>query len=209
VIGFDYANLWEWEEFDPSRLLEVMADFNAPWWVAGGWALDLWMERQTRPHQDVDVAILRGDQQKLYRSLNQWELYYAAPDHRLLPLRPDQGLHPPIHGIWVRRPRDAPWLCEFLLNEHEGAHWVYREDPALRMPLADIGISASGNIPILVPEIVLLYKAHERTEKDEADFRVALHHLSPRSRSWLLRALKESAPHHACITHLRTEGRFY
>ena len=54
---------------------------------------------------------------------------------------------------------------------------MYREDPALRMPLADIGISASGNIPILVPEIVLLYKAHERTEKDEADFRVALHHL--------------------------------
>ena len=31
---------------------------------------------------------------------------------------------------------------------------MYREDPALRMPLADIRISASGNIPILVPEIV-------------------------------------------------------
>ena len=85
---------------------------------------------------------------------------------------------------------------------------MYREDPALRMPLADIGISASGNIPILVPEIVLLYKAHERTEKGEADFRVALHHLSPRSRSWLLRALKESAPHHACITHLRMRVDF-
>jgi hypothetical protein len=36
VIGFDYGNLWEWEEFDPSRLLAVMADFDAPWWVAGG-----------------------------------------------------------------------------------------------------------------------------------------------------------------------------
>src|SRR5215210_5198415 len=87
-------DLWEWEEFDPSRLLAVMADFDAPWWVAGGWALDLWMERQTRPHQDVDIMILRGDQQKLYRSLSRWELYYAAPDHRLLPLRPDQRLHP-------------------------------------------------------------------------------------------------------------------
>ena len=43
----------------------------------------------------------------------------------------------------------------------------------MRMPLADIGIIASGKIPILVPEIVLLYKAHERTEKDEADFRAA------------------------------------
>ena len=66
MIGFDYGNLWEWEEFDLSRLLAVMADFDAPWWVAGGWTLDLWMERQTRPHQDVDIMILRGDQQKLY-----------------------------------------------------------------------------------------------------------------------------------------------
>ena len=167
------------------------------------------MERQTQPHQNVDIMILRGEQQKLYRSLSRWELYYAAPDHRLLPLRPDQWLHPPIHGIWVRRPRGAPWLCELLLNEHEGAHWVYREDPALRMPLADIGISASGNLPILVPEIVLLYKAHERTEKDEADFRMVFPHLSPSSKSWLLHALKKSAPSHPWIAHLQTDGRSY
>jgi hypothetical protein len=38
------------------------------------------------------------------------------------------------------------------------------------MPLADIGIVVSGDIPVLVPEIVLLYKAHERTEKNEVDF---------------------------------------
>jgi hypothetical protein len=50
------------------------------------------MERQTRPHQRMDVAIVRGDQQKLYGSLSRWELYYAAPDHRLLPLSPDQRL---------------------------------------------------------------------------------------------------------------------
>jgi hypothetical protein len=98
MIGFDYRHLWEWEEFDPSRLLEVMGDFDAPWWVAGGWALDLWMERHTRPHQDVDVAILRGDQQKLYTSLSQWELYYAAPDHRLLPLGPIRGFNPRFMG---------------------------------------------------------------------------------------------------------------
>ena len=209
MIGYDYGHLWEWEEFDAPRLLKVMADFNAPWWVAGGWALDLWMEGETRPHQDVDIAILRGDQQKLYRSLSQWELYYAAPDHKLLPLSPERWLRPPIHGVWVRRAHDAPWLCEFLLEEHEGAHWMYRENPAVRMPLADIGITASDSIPILVPKIVLLYKAHEQMEKDEADFRAALPHLSPRSRSWLLRALNETAPHHPWITHLRTEGRSY
>ena len=177
VIGLDYPDHWRWEDFDPSRLSNLMRSFHAPWWVAGGRALDLWMGRQTRAHQDVDVAILRADQKQLHEIFCGWELYYATPDHRLLPYWSECWLEVPLHGVWVRPASHAPWLCEFLLNEHEGAHWVYREDPALRMPLADIGISASGNIPILVPEIVLLYKAHERTEKDEADFRVALHHL--------------------------------
>jgi hypothetical protein len=59
VIGLDYPNLWEWEEFDPSHLLELMRGFAAPWWVAGGWALDLWLGRRTRDHEDLDVAVLR------------------------------------------------------------------------------------------------------------------------------------------------------
>ena len=203
VIGYDYGDLWEWEKFDPSRLLEIMHDFDAPWWIAGGWALDLWMGRETRNHQDLDVAILRRDQQELYRALRRWELYYATLDHRLLPFQRDQWLRPPIHGVWARRAHDSPWLCEFLLNEHSGADWVYREDPAVRMPLADIGTVVSGNMPILVPEIVLLYKAHERTDKDEADFRETLPHLTSLAKGWLLHALNESLPNHPWTAKLR------
>jgi hypothetical protein len=40
VIGFDYGDLWKWEDFDPSRLSSLMRSFDAPWWVAGGRALD-------------------------------------------------------------------------------------------------------------------------------------------------------------------------
>jgi Aminoglycoside-2''-adenylyltransferase len=61
-IGFDYADLWRWEDFDPSRLSSLMCSFHAPWWVVGGKALELWMGRQTCVHQDVDVAFLRDDQ---------------------------------------------------------------------------------------------------------------------------------------------------
>jgi Aminoglycoside-2''-adenylyltransferase len=203
VIGLDYPNLWEWEEFDPSRLLEVMRGFPAPWWVAGGWALDLWLGRRTRDRQDLDVAVLREDQRKLYATLRRWELYYATTDHRLLPLRPGQWLEPPLHGVWARRAPDAPWLCEFLLNEHEGADWLYRRDPVVRMPLAEIGGVISGGIPILVPEIVLLYKAHEPTEKNEADFQAVMPHLWPSATAWLLWALEETTPEHPWTAQLR------
>jgi hypothetical protein len=61
VIGFDYGDLWKWEDFDPSPLSSLMCSFHAPWWVVGGKALELWMGRPTRAHQDVDVAVLRDE----------------------------------------------------------------------------------------------------------------------------------------------------
>ena len=94
MIGFDYGHLWEWEEFDAPRLLEVMADFDAPWWIAGGWALDLWMERESRFHQDVDIAILRGDQQKLYQSLSRWSCTTLPPTISYCPFAPSDGFTP-------------------------------------------------------------------------------------------------------------------
>jgi Aminoglycoside-2''-adenylyltransferase len=205
VIGFDYGDLWKWEDFDPSRLSSLMASFDAPWWVAGGRALDLWLGRQTRAHQDVDVAILRDDQKQLHQTFSGWELYYAMTDHRLVPYRSECWLEAPLHGVWVRPASDAPWLCEFLLNEHEGQQWVYRRNPAVRKPLAEVGVmaSAAGGVPILVPEIVLLYKAHEHTEKDEADFRNALPHLTVRRKAWLLGALDETTPNHPWTRRLR------
>ena len=203
VIGFDYGDLWKWENFDPSRLSSLMRSFDAPWWVAGGRALDLWMGRQTRAHQDVDVAVLRDDQKRLHEAFGGWELYYATTDHRLLPYQADRWLEVPLHGVWVRPASHTPWLCEFLLNEHEGQQWVYRRNPAVRKPLAEVGVTALGGVPILVPEIVLLYKAHELTEKDEADFRTTLPHLTASRKAWLLGALDETTPKHPWARRLR------
>ena len=204
VIGFDYGDLWQWEGFDPSRLSSLMRSFDAPWWVAGGRALDLWMGRQTRAHQDVDVAVLRNDQRQLHDTFGRWELYYATTDHRLLPYRSECWLEEPLHGVWVRPASGAPWLCEFLLNEHDGQEWVYRRNPAVRKPLAEVGaVASAGGVPILVPEIVLLYKAHELTEKDEADFRSALPHLTRSRKAWLLRALDETTPDRPWTRRLR------
>jgi hypothetical protein len=80
---------------------------------------------------------------------------------------------------------------------------VYRRNPAVRKPLAEVGVTALGGVPILVPEIVLLYKAHELTEKDEADFRSALPHLTPSQKAWLLGALDKTRPNHPWARRMR------
>ena len=41
VIGFKYGDLWEWEEFEHSRLLKLNFGFNGLRWVArraGRWS---------------------------------------------------------------------------------------------------------------------------------------------------------------------------
>ena len=46
-----------------ASISELMRGFDGPWYVAGGWAIDLFLGRSTRAHSDVDIAILRRDRQ--------------------------------------------------------------------------------------------------------------------------------------------------
>lgn len=51
------------------RLLAVAPDlagdrnagFPGPWWIAGGFAIELATGRAIRPHDDIDVGLLRSD----------------------------------------------------------------------------------------------------------------------------------------------------
>lgn len=45
---------------EPLSLDEVVSLFRSasfPWWIAGGWGLDLFLGVPTRPHEDVDVLV--------------------------------------------------------------------------------------------------------------------------------------------------------
>jgi hypothetical protein len=40
----------------------LMEDFNKPWAIAGGWAIDLFIGSITREHDDIEIVIFREDQ---------------------------------------------------------------------------------------------------------------------------------------------------
>jgi len=44
------------EVTDPAT--SVMIGFPSRWWIAGGWVLDLFLSRKTRPHADLKISIL-------------------------------------------------------------------------------------------------------------------------------------------------------
>ena len=201
----DYGYLWAWEPIHPEEIAQLLSGFARPWWICGGWALDLFLGRETRRHDDLDVAILRLDQFALFQHLRSWDLRYATPAHTLEPWD-GRNLEPPIHGIWARRSA-APavsWTCEFLLNEEHDGQWVYRHDQAISRPFEEIGDESNG-IPFLRPEIVLLYKSAEPSPKNDTDFAAVHPRLSREANLWLRGAVERCDHQHPWIEALCAE----
>jgi hypothetical protein len=112
-----------------------MAGYRRPWWVAGGWALDLLLGAKTRPHADLEISMLAADQQALFRHLRGWDLRLAAPGQSL-PRWDGRRIQPPFHQIWARRRPGGsstaeefaadPAMLGFLLEQHAGNRWMFR-----------------------------------------------------------------------------------
>jgi len=115
------------ESFAP--VVEVAALFSnlrCPWFIAGGWAIDLFLREVTRVHDDVDVAILRRDQRTVRTFLGDWTLVEKFVEGRTEPWRDGEWLALPIHEIHARRSAGAPQENELLLNETANDRWVFR-----------------------------------------------------------------------------------
>jgi hypothetical protein len=181
---------------DAGRLFDRLG--GGRWWIAGGWAIDLWLGRQTRPHVDLDVAVLRSDQHQVQHHLQRrgWDLQVALAPGVLAPWPPGQLLAPGTHAVWCRSGPSSGWAFELLFNDDDADEWLFRRDHRIRRPLQQLGMTTPSGIPHLRPEVVLLYKAKQQRPSDQADLRVALPRLSLASREWLADAIDLVHPDH-------------
>jgi hypothetical protein len=187
------------------EVAQILRTFR-PWAVAGGWALDLALGRVTRPHADVDVAVFRDDQAALRAALPGWR-FEMAIGGMLVPWEPDVRLELPVHEVHARpHEGEAGRPLEFLLNERDGAHWVYRRDPSVRLPLARALRALRGGVQVLAPAVVLLYKSRAPRPVDDADFQVARPLLDAEARTWLRAALLRATPGHPWAAALASDA---
>ena len=168
-----------WSPPRPDDLRAIMSAFDAPWWVAGGWAIDLFVGRQTRPHGDLDIEILRRDQHLVQEALPEWE-HHGADAGTLSRWSSGATLPDTVNSVWSRPAATAPWAIQFMLAAADGDHWVYRRERRVRRRLTELGWTTSTGTPVLAPEIELLYKAKPAAQKDMADFEVAIPSTIPR-----------------------------
>ncbi|ROO86339.1 hypothetical protein EDD29_3903 [Actinocorallia herbida] len=185
-----------WAPLTPGEAAELLRGAGFPWWIAGGHAIELAVGEAFRAHADLDVLVLHRDHAELRRRLGGWEAGLADPPGTLRAW-PEGGQVPEgVHDVWCRRAPGEPWAVQFMLDGADGADWVSRRDPRIRMPLAHLGRVTGDGIPYLRPEVQLYYKAKAVREKDALDFARVSPLLDAEARTWLSAALALSSPGH-------------
>lgn len=202
-------DLGRWQPWNPQEAAAFFAALSVPWWIAGGWAIDLFLGRQTREHDDLDVQILRRDQLAVRTLLGTWDVQAALqpPRDETWPFRPwllGERFDPTIHDIWCRPDASQPWVFQLMIADARDEWWIFRRMPTIQRPLANLGNVTEEGIPYVAPEVQLLYKAKNLRPKDEADFMHALPELSQEQRTWLREALSQSDRSHPWLVHLTT-----
>ncbi|GAA2602423.1 hypothetical protein GCM10010399_36410 [Dactylosporangium fulvum] len=182
-----------WDAWPPAEVARRLAKVRSPWYVAGGWALDLWRGENTRPHEDIEIAVPAAAFGEIRAALPGF-VFEVAGDGELWPLN-SPAFHE-HHQTWVRAPETGRYHLDVFREPHDGDVWICRRDPGIRRPYRDIIRHTAAGVPYLVPEIVLLFKAKAVRPKDQADFDATLPRLDPGRRAWLYAALTRIAPGH-------------
>ena len=92
-----------WDPWDPAPLSDVVALFSAvriPWWIVGGYAIELAVGHAFREHSDIDVLLLRCDQLAVQEVLSSWEWWVADAPGTLRPWRRGEILPVGVHDFW-------------------------------------------------------------------------------------------------------------
>jgi hypothetical protein len=215
VISGPIDQAWdEWEAWHPVEAARVLGGVEAPWYVAAGWAIDLFLGGPPREHEDLEVAVPRDRFGELASALAGYELFVPAEEggrYLAWPLADSGDRLATRHQTWVRDPSAGRWRLDLFREPHDGDTWICRRDDTIRLPYTELIEHTADGIPYGRPEIVLLFKAtrnnpagaEEARGRDERDLDAVLEVLEPSRRRWLAELLARVRPGHEWLTRLR------
>jgi hypothetical protein len=166
-----------WDAWEPAEAARRLAGVKAPWYVAAGWAIDLFLGGKRREHEDLEIAIPAASLDELVAALAGHEIYAVrVPGKGIFTLLEEAGDGlVETHQTWVRDPGTGDWRLDLFREPSTADTWICRRDERIRLPFSEAILRTDDGIPYGRPEIILLYKAkHSLREKDQADFEATL-----------------------------------
>jgi hypothetical protein len=194
-----------WAAWRPEQAARRLADVQAPWYVAAGWAIDLFLGGERREHEDLELAVPNARFAEIAAALAELEVFViGTPENGLASPYAEVGEEALVvtHQTWFREPATGLWRLDVFREPSDGDTWICRRDDAIRMPYSRLIERTADGIPYGRPEVVLLYKAKHARPKDDGDLAAALPHLEPEWRAWLRDALELVHPGHRWLADI-------
>lgn len=195
-----------WNAWSPGEIARRLAGVQAPWYVAAGWAIDLFLGGQWRAHEDLEIAVPFARFSEIVRALPDIEFYVPVGDDeggKAWPLAEAGHLMEELHQTWGRETSTGHWRVDVFREPSDDQTWIFRRDERIQRPLRDVIVYTPDGIPYLCPEAALFFKAkHWEQEKNRADFAATLPRLTTAQRTWLAEALAIAHPGHAWLAEV-------
>lgn len=193
----DEADRWYggWDPLDPTTIAAFMDGFDRPWWIIGGWSIEVFTG-VGRHHEDMDISILSRDAEAFREFLGDawtpWnvdESWFRPFDARFPDVRPDSQ-------VWVRRDASSPWVLDVPFTPDTDGRWTNKRNPDHTEELEDVTWVAPDGLRYARPEVTLMFKAAQVRDKDRRDAEVAIPMLDDRARGWLRDTVARMDPNH-------------
>ncbi|WP_340540582.1 nucleotidyltransferase domain-containing protein [Nocardioides sp. GXZ039] len=184
-----------WDPLTPATIAEFMAGFDRPWWIIGGWSIEVFTG-VPRAHEDMDISILSCDAEAFRLFLgDRWtpwnvdDSWFRPFDPRFTDVRPDSQ-------IWVRPDAASPWILDVPFTPAADGRWTNKRNRSHTEDLDDVTWIAPDGLRYARPEVTLMFKAAQTREKDRLDAETTLPLLDDAARRWLRDAVAGFDPDH-------------
>lgn len=169
-----------WDPLELAAVQEILRKAEFDWWIAGGFAVELFVGRSFRSHEDLDLFMLHRDHLKIRKHFPGWEIWEARQG-KLSLWHENEALDASCHTLWLREKGTSSWKLEIMLDESHEEEWVSRRCKKVRLPLSELKPQSH----VLPAMIQLYYKAKNPRPKDRKDWEMAWPLLSEEEKTWL------------------------
>lgn len=177
---------------DIDFVMGIMKNFKKPWFIAGGWSIDIALGKVTRDHHDLDISIFREDIKDALRYFDDWVIKVAVPgENRLVDYEQFSDLTLPRYCLHLFRDND---FIEILLTERMEDQVLFRKNKNITMHINDFGLRDCAERPYVNPVWQLMFKCLSPRDKDSEDFYNYLIVMNDQQKLWLSNGIRMMKP---------------
>ncbi len=154
-----------WKPVAVEGLQRELGSFG-DWVLCGGYSVDRWAERATRPHGDIDIGVFRSQVLRCLEAIGQKRVFLCSPPGSHAAWS-GGDIPESVHDIWITDEAGEFWILQVMVFDDTGDRVSYRRDRRIQWSKRSHSIEVAG-LRLLNPFISMLYKSNkQRLESKE------------------------------------------